>query len=91
MEIEIGKVSHYYNHLNVAVISLTGKLKLGDKIRIVGHHTNLIERVASMEVDRRSVVWVEPGDNVAVKVLGRVHEHDKVYRIVEDVTEHAPA
>lgn len=91
MEIEIGKVSHYYNHLNVAVISITGKLKLGDKIRIVGHHTNLIERVASMEVDRRSVVWVEPGDNVAVKVLGRVHEHDKVYRIVEDVTEHAPA
>lgn len=91
MEIEIGKVTHYYNHINVAVISLTDNLKLGDKIHIVGHHTNLTERVASMEVDHQPVVWVKPGDNVAIKVLDRVHEHDKVYRVVEDMTEHAPA
>lgn len=91
MEIEIGKVAHYYNHLNVAVISLTDNLKLGDKIHIVGHHTNLTERVASMEVDHHSVVWVKPGDSAAIKVLDRVHEHDKVYRIVEDVTEQVPA
>lgn len=91
MEIEIGRVSHYFNHLNVAVVSITDNLKLGDKIHIVGHHTNLTERVASMEVDHHAVVWVKPGDNVAIKVLERVHEHDKVYRIFEDVTEHAPA
>lgn len=91
MEIEIGRVSHYFNHLNVAVISITDNLKLGDKIHIVGHHTNLTERVASMEVDHHAVVWVKPGDHVAIKVLDRVHEHDKVYRIFEDVTEPVPA
>jgi putative protease len=91
MEIEIGRVSHYYDHLSVAVISLIEELKLGDKIHIVGHHTNLTERVGSMEVDHRSIVWVKPGDNVAIKVPSRVHEHDKVYRVVEDLTEHAPA
>jgi putative protease len=91
MEIEIGKVTHYYNHLNVAVISLTDNLKLGDMIHIVGHHTNFTERVASMEVDHQSVVWVSSGDNVAIKVLEGVHEHDKVYRIVEDMTEYSPA
>jgi len=91
MEIEIGRVTHYYNHLNVAVISLTDNLKLGDKIHIVGHHTNITERVASMEVDHHSVVWVKPGDNVAIKVVDRVHEQDKVYRVLEDITEYVPA
>jgi putative protease len=90
MEIEIGRVSHYYDHLSVAVISLIDELKLGDKIHIVGHHTNLTERVGSMEVNHHSVVWVKPGDSVAIKVPSRVHEHDKVYRVVEDLTEHAP-
>ena len=91
MEIEIGRVSHYYNHLNVAVISLMYNLKLGDKIHIVGHHTDITEGVSSMEVDHQSVMWVKPGDSVAIKVLDRVHEHDKVYRVLEDMTEHVPA
>jgi hypothetical protein len=56
----------------------------------VGHHTDVTERVGSMEVDHHSVVWVQPGENVAIKVVDRVHEHDKVYRVIEDETEHAP-
>lgn len=87
MEVEIGKVTHYYNHLNVAVLALTDALKLGDKIHILGHTTDLIERVASMEVDHHSVDWVKPGDNVAIKVNTPVHEHDKVYLVVEETLE----
>ncbi|HEU0295869.1 MAG TPA: hypothetical protein VFR47_24230 [Anaerolineales bacterium] len=84
MEVEIGKVTHYFNHLSVAVLALTDSLKLGDKIHILGHTTNLIERVASMEVDHHPVDWVKPGDNVAIKVNEPVHEHDMVYLIVEE-------
>jgi putative protease len=87
MEIEIGRVTHYYNHLNVAVLKLTDGLKLGDKIHIVGHVTDLLERVASMEVEHREVDWVKSGSDVAIKVNGRVHEHDVVFRIVEEVPE----
>jgi hypothetical protein len=28
MEVEIGRITHYYNHLNVAVLKLTDSLKL---------------------------------------------------------------
>ena len=84
MEVEIGKVRHYFNHLQVAVLSVTDNLKLGDKIHILGHTTDLIERVASMEVDHHPVDWVRPGDNVAIKVNEPVHEHDMVYLIVEE-------
>ncbi len=87
MEVQIGSVTHYFNHLNVAVLKLTDSLKLGDKIHILGHTTDLIERIASMEVDHHSVMWVKPGEDVAIKVVEPVHEHDKVYLIVEDQPE----
>ena len=88
MEIEIGKVKHYFNHLNVAVLSLVDTLKLGDKMHILGHTTDLIERVASMEVDHHPVEWVQAGDDVAIKVNQPVHEHDIVYLIGEEAVEH---
>ena len=91
MEVQIGSVTHYFNHLNVAVLKLTDSLKLGDRIHIVGHTTDLMERVASMEVDHHPVMWVKPGEDVAIKVVEPVHEHAKVYRVVEDLPEPHPA
>jgi len=91
MEVEIGRVTHYYNHLNVAVLKLTETLKLGDKIHILGHSTDIIERVASMEVNHHSVEWVKPGDDVAIKVVEPVHEHDMVYLITEESLTPHPA
>ena len=87
MEVEIGKVVHYYNHLSVAVLELVEGLKLGDKIHIVGHITNFTQRVSSMEVEHHSIVWVKPGDNVAIRVNQPVHEHDMVFRVAEESLE----
>lgn len=91
MEVEIGKITHYYNHLNVAVLKLTDGLKLGDMIHVLGHVTDLTEKVASMQVNHHPVVWVKPGEEVAVVVEEPVREHDIVYRIVEDSLERYPA
>ena len=91
MEVEIGRITHYYNHLNVAVLKLTDGLKLGDMIHIHGHVTNFTERVASMEVNHHNVEWVKPGEDVAIKVNQPVREHDIVYRIVEEAIEPHPA
>jgi len=91
MEIEIGRVTHYYNHLSVAVLSLTASLKLGDKIHVSGHATDLTQRVASLEVNHHSVEWVQPGEDLAIKVNGLVHPHDKVFRVVEEAYEPHPA
>jgi hypothetical protein len=85
MEVEIGRVTHYYNHLNVAVLRLTDSIKLGDMIHILGHVTDFTERVTSMEVNHHTVVWVKPGDDVAIRVNEPVREHDIVYRVVEEV------
>lgn len=85
MEAQIGRITHYYSHLNVAVLELTDRLKLGETIHIFGHTTDFIQKVTSMEVDHHRVVVVEPGDNVALKVGEPVRVHDVIYRVTKDV------
>ncbi|MBM3124904.1 MAG: hypothetical protein FJZ87_07480 [Chloroflexi bacterium] len=89
MELEIGNVTHYYNHIGVAVLRLRDGLKLGDMIHILGHVTDFTQRVSSMEVDHHTVVRVKPGEEVAVKVLEPVRVHDVVFRVVEEKLEPA--
>ena len=91
MEVAIGKVTHYYNHINVAVLKLDEQLKLGDLIHILGHTTDFEQRINSMEVEHHPVVWVKPGDDVAIRVNEPVREHDTVYRVVEGSLEPHPA
>ena len=84
---EIGRVTHYYSHLNVAVLELTDQLKVGETIHFLGHTTDFIQRVNSMEINHHHVVVVNPGDNVALKVIGPVREHDVIYRVTEEMLE----
>jgi hypothetical protein len=60
-EVEIGEIEHYYSHLSPAVFELCDSLKLGDQIHILGHTTDLIQKVSSMEIDYYFVLWVKPG------------------------------
>lgn len=83
MEIEIGRVTHYFSHLSVVVLRLDENLKLGDRVHFVGHSTDFIQTVTSMEVNHHSVLAVNPGDDVAIKVIEPAHVHDVVYRIAE--------
>lgn len=83
MEIEIGKVTHYYGHLSVAVLQLTHPLKIGETIHFLGHTTDFIQKVGSMEINHHHVADVNAGDNVALKVIEPVHEHDIIYRVTE--------
>jgi len=87
MEVEVGRITHFYSHICVAVMQLSESLKLGDKIHILGHTTDFEQRVTSIEVEHLPVIWVKPGDDVALKVIGPVREHDIVYRVVEEEIE----
>jgi putative protease len=77
----IGKVSHYFSQIGVAVIDLSAKLKIGDTIRIVGGETDFEQTVESMEVDHKKIKEAKKGDSVGVKVAQKVREGYKVYKI----------
>ena len=83
MDIRVGKVTHFFNHLSVAVLDLSDELKVGDRICIVGRFTDIEQSVGSMEIDHHKVSAVGPGMEVALKVYEPVHKGDVVYRVVE--------
>ncbi len=82
-EVEIGKVMDFFAHPVVAGIDLTGKLKVGDRIHIKGHTTDLELTVESMQVNNANVQEAGAGDSVGIKVPERVRNGDTVYLVTE--------
>lgn len=80
-EKEIGKVSHYFNGIGVVVIELSDKLAKNDKIRILGVTTDFEQEIDSMQIDRKEIQEAKKGDAIGVKVVDKVREGDKVYKI----------
>lgn len=83
-EKRIGTVVGYFAKIGVAAIKITdGELKIGDRIKIKGHSTDLEETIESMQVEHKIVDRAAPGMDVGLKVKDRVREHDVVYVITE--------
>jgi putative protease len=78
----IGKISHYYGKIGVAVVDLTDKLSVGDTISIEGAVTNMRQTVDSMEIEHKKIKMAKAGDSIGLKVNDKVREGDAVYRIV---------
>ena len=83
-EVEIGRITHYFGHIQVAAIELTGTLNVGDTIRIVGHTTDHKTKVDSMQIEHQSLTQAKAGDSIGIKVSERVRPHDKVFKIIEE-------
>jgi len=77
----IGRISHFFDHLGVAVIEVSDKLRTGDTIRIIGGDTDFEMKVDSMEMDHERVREDSRGKSVGVKVPQKVHEGYKVFRL----------
>ena len=80
----VGTVSHYYGKLGVAGIELSDELKVGDTIHIVGHTSDFIQVVASIQIENEAVDSAKAGDPAAVKVSERARTHDQVYVVTSD-------
>jgi len=82
-EEEVGKVSDFFARPVVAGIELAAGLKVGDKIHIKGHTTDLQMTVESMQIDNAQVNEANAGDSIGVKVADRVRNGDVVYKVSE--------
>lgn len=82
-EKEIGKITHYFPRINVAVIEAKAELKVGDKIHIKGKEADFEQPVDSMQVEHLAVEKVNAGEAAGMKVLNPVREGDLVYLIAE--------
>ncbi len=83
-EISVGKVSHYFSHLHVAAVELTGTLAVGDVVHIHGHTTDFVQPVHSLQVEHQAVQVAGPGQSVGMEVRDHAREHDIVFKIIAD-------
>ncbi|MDH5816705.1 MAG: translation elongation factor-like protein [Candidatus Nezhaarchaeota archaeon] len=79
---EVGTVTHYYTRIGVAIVNLVDTLSVGDRILIKGATTNFEQNVESMQIERKNVNTAYSGQTIGLKVIQRVREGDKVYKIV---------
>lgn len=76
----IGKVTHWYDKINVAVVELSAPLKKGDTVKIVRGDQEFEETVSSMQLDHKDVESAKKGDEVAIKLSQKTKEGAIVYR-----------
>ncbi len=82
-EVEIGKISDFFARPVVAGIELTAPIKVGDKLHIKGHTTDLELTVDSMQIHNATVTKAKAGDAVGIKVPDRVRQGDTVYKVTD--------
>jgi len=79
----IGKVSDFFARPVVAGVEMTGTLKVGDKIHITGHTTDIEMVINSMQINNANVTEAKRGDSVGIKVPDRVRRGDTVYKVID--------
>jgi len=85
MEEEIGRITHFFSKINVAVLEISkGKIQIGETIHIKGHTTDFYQKVESMQVDHAPVEYGEKGQEIGMKVENPVREHDVVLKVTEE-------
>jgi len=83
-EERVGIVKDYFAKIGVAGIDVEKTLRVGDRIHIKGHTTDLEETVESIQIEHAQVEQAKRGDAIGIKVADRCRGGDVVYRVTPD-------
>lgn len=79
----IGEITHYFGHVNAAVVKLKRGLAVGDTIRVKGHTTDFSQTVTSIQLDHQPLSEGKKGQEIGMEVTERVRTGDQVFRAKE--------
>ncbi len=80
----IGKVLHYFDRINVAVVALTEPLKVGDTVHFLGPTCDFAQKIESMQIEHVPVTEAGPGKEVAMKVSQAVRQNVSVFKLTDE-------
>lgn len=84
MDIQIGKVTHYYDKIDVAVVEVKNQpLKVGDMVKVSGHDQEFTQKIASLQVEHKQVKEVPVGETCGMKVDQPVKDGDLLYLVTK--------
>lgn len=80
---EVGKITHFFGKINVAIAELSAGLKQGDKISIEGHEKVLEQTADSIQIDKQPVQEAKAGQAIGLKVIEAVKPGDTLFKVIE--------
>jgi GTPase len=78
--VKIGRITHFFGKISVAVIELAKPLAVGDTIVLKGPTTDFEQVVESMQIEHQSIQSAKAGQSIGLKVAQHVRENDMVYK-----------
>jgi translation elongation factor EF-1alpha len=84
----VGKITHYYDKIGVAVVEVSKTIKVGDTVKIKApetsqRETDFTQTVESMQIEHKQVKEAKKGDAIGMKVDQEVKASDEVYKVEE--------
>lgn len=76
----VGTVTHYFGKPKVGIVTLAGRVTIGDKVRFLGHGADFQQTIESMQIDHVSVKTASSRSDVGIRVNQRVREGTQVYK-----------
>lgn len=81
-DLKVGKVTHYYDKIGVAIIELSSDLGVGDKIKFTRGGEDMFEQdITSMQVEHEQIEKGKKGDVIGLKTEKGLKEGAEVYKL----------
>lgn len=77
----IGRVTHFYGGIKVAIVKFNTPVKAGVTVLIKGATTDFKQKIASMQFDHKVIATAPKGKEVGIKVGKRVREGDELFKV----------
>ncbi|HEX6977490.1 MAG TPA: hypothetical protein VF185_04040 [Patescibacteria group bacterium] len=79
--IKVGKVSHYYDKIKVAIVDLDSTLAVGDKIKFVRGGEDLFEqKVDSIQIEHEQKKSAGKGECIGIKAKEEIKDGAEVFK-----------
>jgi hypothetical protein len=76
----IGKFTHFYNEIRVAIVKFNKKVPVGTTLHFKGATTDFTDTPKSMQYDHKPIVAAPKGKQIGIKVKKRVRDGDLVFK-----------
>jgi hypothetical protein len=78
--VEVGRITHFFSKISVAIVDLSAPLTAGDRILVKGPATDFEQVVDSMQIEHQNVQRADAGQSIGLKTVQHVREKDVVYK-----------
>lgn len=79
---KIGRVTHYYDKIGVAIVELFSTLSVGDRVKFVRGGEDLFEHVVdSIQIEHKKVDSAGAGLMVGLKTDEKVKEGAEIFKV----------